>query len=91
MRYGIAAPDVQAEAVDGMRKRLAKPLDDPELPARYRTAMDGQAVDRLVPSLPFGSGVHLLPQGARGGRQPFLVSAWGGWGRAFPRRAKQAR
>nr|WP_256339780.1 cupin domain-containing protein [Streptomyces sp. 1222.5] len=38
----LAAPDVQADAVDGMRKRLAELLDDPTLLARYRAAMDGQ-------------------------------------------------
>jgi hypothetical protein len=32
----LTAPDVQTDAVDGMRKRLAKLLDDPELLARYR-------------------------------------------------------
>ncbi|MEV8129034.1 winged helix domain-containing protein [Streptomyces sp. NPDC085944] len=49
----LAAPDVQADAVDGMRKRLAELLDDPGLLARYRAAMDGQAVGRMVPSLPY--------------------------------------
>ncbi|MDX2993364.1 ribosomal protein uL16 3-hydroxylase [Streptomyces scabiei] len=49
----LAAPDVQADAVDGMRKRLAELLDDPTLLARYRVAMDGQAVGRMVPSLPY--------------------------------------
>ncbi|MEU1180744.1 winged helix domain-containing protein [Streptomyces sp. NPDC005820] len=49
----LAAPDVQADAVDGMRKRLAEPLDDPTLLARYQAAMDGQAVGRMVPSLPY--------------------------------------
>ncbi|MEU3201418.1 cupin domain-containing protein [Streptomyces sp. NPDC006996] len=49
----LAAPDVQADAVDGMRKRLAELLDDPTLLARYRAAMDGQAVGRMVPSLPY--------------------------------------
>ncbi|WP_225827090.1 aldo/keto reductase [Streptomyces naphthomycinicus] len=48
----LAAPDVQADAMDGMRKRLAELLDDPGLLARYRAAMDGQAVGRMVPSLP---------------------------------------
>ncbi|WP_371572810.1 JmjC domain-containing protein [Streptomyces sp. NBC_01314] len=38
----LAAPDVQADAVDGMRKRLAELLDDPTLLTRYRAAMDGQ-------------------------------------------------
>ncbi|WP_373559092.1 winged helix domain-containing protein [Streptomyces sp. Ag82_O1-15] len=49
----LAAPDVQTDAVDGMRKQLAELLDDPELLARYRAAMDGQAVGRMVPSLPY--------------------------------------
>ncbi|MGW7673799.1 winged helix domain-containing protein [Streptomyces sp. NPDC054775] len=49
----LAAPDVQADAVDGMRKRLAELLDHPALLARYRDAMDGQAVGRMVPSLPY--------------------------------------
>ena len=49
----LAAPDVQAGAVDGMRKRLAELLDDPELLARHRTAMDGQAIGRMLPSLPY--------------------------------------
>ncbi|MFJ9026470.1 cupin domain-containing protein [Streptomyces sp. NPDC102259] len=53
----LAAPDVQADAVDGMRKRLAELLDDPTLLARYRAAMDGQAVGRMVPSLPYIDGV----------------------------------
>ncbi len=53
----LAAPDVQADAVDGMRKRLAELLDDPGLLARYRTAMDGQAVGRMVPSLPHIDGI----------------------------------
>jgi hypothetical protein len=39
----LAAPDVQADAVDGMRKRLAELLDDPKLIARYRAAMEGMA------------------------------------------------
>ncbi|MEH0547474.1 cupin domain-containing protein [Streptomyces sp. B21-105] len=58
----LAAPDVQAHAVDGMRKRLAELLDDPTLLARYRAAMDGQAVGRTVPSLPYSDG--LLVDGA---------------------------
>ncbi|MER6406274.1 cupin domain-containing protein [Streptomyces viridosporus] len=49
----LASPDVQADALDGMRKRLAELLDDPMLIARYRTAMDGQDVGRMVPSLPY--------------------------------------
>ncbi|MEU4490188.1 cupin domain-containing protein [Streptomyces purpurascens] len=49
----LAAPDVQADALDGMRKRLAELLDDPRLLARYAAAMDGQAVGRMVPSLPY--------------------------------------
>ncbi|MEU8986988.1 winged helix domain-containing protein [Streptomyces sp. NPDC048558] len=40
-----------------MRKRLAELLDDPTLLARYRAAMDGQAVGRMVPSLPHIDGV----------------------------------
>lgn len=53
----LAAPDVQADAVDAMRKRLAELLDDPELLARYHAAMDGQAVGRMVPSLPYIDGI----------------------------------
>ncbi|WP_234329356.1 MULTISPECIES: cupin domain-containing protein [unclassified Streptomyces] len=49
----LAAPDVQADAMDGMRKRLAELLDNPGLLARYRAAMVGQAVGRMVPSLPY--------------------------------------
>ncbi|MGW1533855.1 JmjC domain-containing protein [Streptomyces aureus] len=49
----LAPPDVQADALDGMRKRLAELLEDPELLARYQTAMDGQAVGRMMPSLPY--------------------------------------
>lgn len=49
----LAVPDVQADAVDGMRKRLAELLDDPTLLTRYRAAMDGQAVGHMVPSLPY--------------------------------------
>ncbi|MER5601672.1 cupin domain-containing protein [Streptomyces sp. NPDC002265] len=48
----LATLDVQADAADGIRSRLAELLDDPTLLARYRTAMDGQAVGRMVPSLP---------------------------------------
>ncbi|MFF5256859.1 JmjC domain-containing protein [Streptomyces leeuwenhoekii] len=48
----LASPDVQADVLDGMRKRLAELLDDPTLLARYRAAMDGQDVGRMVPSLP---------------------------------------
>ncbi|MER8012427.1 hypothetical protein [Streptomyces sp. NPDC094149] len=43
---------LKADAVDQMRKRLAELLDDPGLLARYRAALDGQAVGRMVPSLP---------------------------------------
>ncbi|MCO8303639.1 cupin domain-containing protein [Streptomyces sp. RKCA744] len=57
----LAAPDVQADAVDGMRKRLAELLDDPTLIARYRAAMDGQAVGRMVPSLPYIDGIPADP------------------------------
>ncbi|MFD5272147.1 hypothetical protein [Streptomyces sp. NPDC058335] len=57
----LAAPDIQADAVDGMRKRLAELLEDPALLARYRTAMDGQAVGRMVPSLPYIDGTHVHP------------------------------
>jgi hypothetical protein len=57
----LAAPDVQADAVDGMRKRLAELLDDPKLIARYRAAMEGQAVGRMVPSLPYIDGVLADP------------------------------
>ncbi|MFE9677166.1 aldo/keto reductase [Streptomyces sp. NPDC006259] len=57
----LAAPDVQADAVDGMRKRLVELLDDPTLLARYRTAMDGQAVGRMVPSLPYIDGTSADP------------------------------
>ncbi|MFG3026545.1 JmjC domain-containing protein [Streptomyces sp. NPDC048254] len=53
----LVSPDVQADAVDGMRKRLAELLDAPTLLARYRAAMDGQAVGRMVPSLPYIDGV----------------------------------
>ncbi|MFC9931884.1 JmjC domain-containing protein [Streptomyces sp. NPDC127190] len=49
----LAAPEVQADALDGIRKRLAELLDDPALLARFQTAMDGQAVGRMVPSLPY--------------------------------------
>ncbi|MFD9097858.1 JmjC domain-containing protein [Streptomyces collinus] len=49
----LASPDVQADAVDGMRKRLAELLDGPALLARYRAAMDGQDVGRMMPSLPY--------------------------------------
>jgi hypothetical protein len=49
----LAARDVQADAVDGMRERLAELLDDPTLISRYRAAMDGQVVGRMVPSLPY--------------------------------------
>jgi hypothetical protein len=49
----LAAPDVQADAVDGMRKRLAELLDDPTSLTRYRAEMDGQAVGRTVPSLAY--------------------------------------
>ncbi|MER5501981.1 MULTISPECIES: hypothetical protein [unclassified Streptomyces] len=48
----LAAPDIRAHAMDNMRKRLAGLLDDPMSPARCRAAMDGQAVGRMVPSLP---------------------------------------
>jgi hypothetical protein len=58
----LAAPDVQADVVDGMRKRLAELLDDPMLLARYRAAMDGQAVGRMVPSLPYVDGVPADPR-----------------------------
>ncbi|MFF3350890.1 JmjC domain-containing protein [Streptomyces sp. NPDC002779] len=57
----LAAPDVQADAVDTMRKRLAELLDDPTLIARYRAAMDGQAVGRMVPSLPYIDGIPANP------------------------------
>lgn len=58
----LSTPDVQADAVDGMRKRLAELLDDPTtLLARYRAAMDGQAVGRMVPSLPYIDGVPADP------------------------------
>ncbi|MFI2206995.1 winged helix domain-containing protein [Streptomyces sp. NPDC020192] len=40
-----------------MRKRLAELLDDPALIARYRDAMDGQAVGRMTPSLPHVDGI----------------------------------
>ncbi|MEU1520305.1 hypothetical protein ABZ490_50820 [Streptomyces sp. NPDC005811] len=40
-----------------MRKRLAGLLNDPELLARYRAAMEGQAVGRMVPSLPYIDGM----------------------------------
>ncbi|MFJ3310301.1 winged helix domain-containing protein [Streptomyces sp. NPDC086549] len=53
----LATEDVQADALDGMRKRLAELLDDPALIARYRAAMDGQAVGRMVPSLPYIDGI----------------------------------
>ncbi|MFE5214047.1 MULTISPECIES: cupin domain-containing protein [unclassified Streptomyces] len=58
----LAAPDVQADAVDGMRKRLAELLDDPTLLARYRAAMDGQTVGRMVPSLRYVDGVPADPR-----------------------------
>ncbi|MFC9686456.1 JmjC domain-containing protein [Streptomyces sp. NPDC056948] len=57
----LARPDVQADAVDGMRKRLAELLDDPGLIARYRAAIDGQAVGRMVPSLPYIDGLPADP------------------------------
>ncbi|MFE9354893.1 JmjC domain-containing protein [Streptomyces olivaceoviridis] len=66
----LAAPDVQADAVNGMRKRLAELLDDPELLARYRTAMDGQAVGRMVPSLP-----HIDAVPVDGGLRVWLTTA----------------
>jgi hypothetical protein len=34
-------------------RTLAELLDDPTLLARYRAAMGGQAVGRMVPSLPY--------------------------------------
>ncbi|WP_432030808.1 winged helix domain-containing protein [Streptomyces sp. 1222.5] len=37
-------------------------LDDPTLLARYRAAMDGQAVGRMVPSLPYLDGVPADPR-----------------------------
>lgn len=57
----LATPDVQADALDGMRKRLAELLDDPTLIARYRAAMDGQAVGRMAPSLPYIDAVPADP------------------------------
>ncbi|MFF8676046.1 winged helix domain-containing protein [Streptomyces sp. NPDC015242] len=44
-----------------MRKRLAELMDDPRLLARYRSAMDGQAVGRMVPSLPYIDGIPADP------------------------------
>jgi hypothetical protein len=58
----LATPDVQADALDGMRKRIAELLDDPTLLARYRAAMDGQAVGRMVPSLPYADGIPADPR-----------------------------
>ncbi|MFD8007771.1 JmjC domain-containing protein [Streptomyces mirabilis] len=57
----VAPPDVQADALDGMRKQLAELLDDPALIARCTAAMDGQAVGRTVPSLPYIDGVPADP------------------------------
>ncbi|MGW4735150.1 JmjC domain-containing protein [Streptomyces shenzhenensis] len=57
----LAAADIQVDALDGMRKRLAELLDDPMLIARYRAAMDGQAVGRMVPSLPYIDGIPAHP------------------------------
>ncbi|MEV5989355.1 winged helix domain-containing protein [Streptomyces sp. NPDC052051] len=53
-----------------MRKRLAELLDDPELIARYWTAMDGQAVGRMMPSLPY---IDAVP--ADGGLRVRLTTA----------------
>ncbi|MFD8525647.1 winged helix domain-containing protein [Streptomyces capillispiralis] len=44
-----------------MRKWLAELLEDPTLIARYRAAMDGQAVGRMVPSLPYIDGIPADP------------------------------
>ncbi|WP_308408978.1 winged helix domain-containing protein [Streptomyces sp. AC558_RSS880] len=53
----LTSPDVQADAVDRMRKRPAELLNDPTLLARYRAAMDGQDVGRMMPSLPYIDGI----------------------------------
>lgn len=45
----------------GLRKLLLAELDDPELLARYATAMDGRSVGRLTPSLPYVGGVPADP------------------------------
>ncbi|MGY1503598.1 winged helix domain-containing protein [Streptomyces sp. QTS52] len=66
----LAASDVQADAVDGMRKRLAELLDDPALLARCRAVMDGQAVGRMAPSLPY---IDTVP--ADGGLRVRLTTA----------------
>ncbi|MGW2492160.1 hypothetical protein ACWCV9_33795 [Streptomyces sp. NPDC001606] len=59
----LAAPEVQADALDRRCKRLAELLDDPGLIARYRPAMNSQAVGRMVPSPPY---IDALPaEGSR--------------------------
>ncbi|PAM98051.1 hypothetical protein CJI59_30905 [Streptomyces sp. Alain-F2R5] len=53
----LASRDVQSSVLDGIRKRLAELLDEPELIDRYRAAMDGQATGRMTPSLPYINGI----------------------------------
>ncbi|MFB7534587.1 cupin domain-containing protein [Streptomyces sp. NPDC056178] len=57
----LDTPEAQAATVRGLRKLLLAELDDPELLARYATAMDGRSVGRLAPSLPYVGGVPADP------------------------------
>ncbi|MGW2370338.1 cupin domain-containing protein [Streptomyces sp. NPDC001667] len=49
----LAPPSTQAAFVCRLRQLLAEQLDDPHLLARYTADLDGQALGRMAPSLPY--------------------------------------